>query len=288
MKRFAPVGARGVAQTFESVDAASDASLHRAELGGDHRTARSVRGLARGGLVIECEQCLAQRLVEALGRLELDEVADAVDHGDVEAGGVLAVDVDRVGCHCALMARIGALTAFIAAAPSNDEKPSNRLTATSGRVAHIPAVTHLTSSASAPGTNIRGTAIAQVRGEVLAVGLAHFVDLLALHARLDVLQRVDHDHARHRGAEPARRFERDGSSHRMTDQHHVLEAELAHHGGDVVPVLLDGPGRAGPGRLAVTGQIDRDHGVVGGEHWNLLAPVVAIAGPTMDEHERRS
>ena len=82
-------------------------------------------------------------------------------------GEYLRLTSIAVGCHCALMARIGALTAFIAAASSSAGKPSNRLTATSGRVAHMPAVTHLTSSASAPGTNILGAAIAQVAAKSL-------------------------------------------------------------------------------------------------------------------------
>ena len=82
-------------------------------------------------------------------------------------GEYLRLTSTAVGCHCALMARIGALTAFIEAASSIAAKPSNRPTATSARVAHAPLVTHFTSSGSAPGTNIRGTAIAQVPAQSL-------------------------------------------------------------------------------------------------------------------------
>ena len=270
------------------MNAVVDAALHRAERGGDHWAARRGRGLTRGGRVVQREQRLAQRLVEALGRLELDEVADAFDHRDLEAGRVLAVDLDRGG----LPLRIDGADRrahrlhrgrFVERREALEQTDGDLRT----RRAHAAGdpLDELGVGAGHEHPWHRHRAGA---GPVFAVGLAHLVDLLALHAHLDVLESVDHDDARDGGAEPARRFERHRSSHRVSDQHDVIETELAHHGGDVVAVLRDGPGGACAGGLTVAGQVERHHGVVGGEHGDLLAPVVAVAGPAMDEHQRRS
>src|SRR5205814_7321305 len=75
------------------------------------------------------------------------------------------------------------------------------------------------------------------------------------------------------------------AAHRVAHQHYLLEAKLVHDRGHISPEGRDrvvGPVQPG---IAVAGEIDRDHAVALSQG-QLVFPVTAVAGPTVDEYQR--
>ena len=85
----------------------------------------------------------------------------------------------------------------------------------------------------------------------------------------------------------ARGFDGHRAAHGVADQDDLLVRHRRQRGGHVLAEAGDAPVGAIAVGAAVAGEIHRDQRVFLLEHRHLLAPVVRIAGPAVDEHQRR-
>ena len=73
----------------------------------------------------------------------------------------------------------------------------------------------------------------------------------------------------------------------MADEDHALQAQRLDHRLDVAGQAVGGPRLAALAGLAVPGLVDGDDAVIGGEHLDLVLPVLAVAAPAVQEDEGR-
>ena len=72
----------------------------------------------------------------------------------------------------------------------------------------------------------------------------------------------------------------------MTNQHRALHLSVAHDGINCARKKIHAVINLWLVTLAMSGKIDRDHAIPFCEVGNLVAPVIQIAGPTMNQNER--
>ena len=96
---------------------------------------------------------------------------------------------------------------------------------------------------------------------------------------------IDADQTEDFVPEEARRFDDDGTAHRMADEHDLFKCEGFDYGGDIGAEGGYRPGLAVPAGLAVAGQVDGDGLVLRREDGQLLVPVVAVTAPAVDEDQ---
>ncbi|MEE3259573.1 MAG: hypothetical protein VX293_10220 [Candidatus Latescibacterota bacterium] len=92
---------------------------------------------------------------------------------------------------------------------------------------------------------------------------------------------IDADQTEDFVPEEARRFDDDGTAHRMADEHDLFKCEGFDYGGDIGAEGGYRPGVAVPAGLAVAGQVDGDGLVLRREDGQLLVPVVAVTAPAV-------
>jgi hypothetical protein len=144
--------------------------------------------------------------------------------------------------------------------------------------------THSTSSGSEVGRNSRPTRSRSL--EVVPKRSDELVQLLARLRFAERVVRVHPDHARDTASQAGAGFRDDVASHRVADEHDIVELQVVHDGDHVVAERRHRPSLAAGSRLAMAGEIEGDDSVPPGEVRDLASPVGPIARPAVDKHQR--